>query len=1120
MKTKNFINFLKILRKNSNFLQIIKHDKYSLNDVDLLIDDLTNEKFNNLFYFPLIYGLKTNDNQIIKNDIMIIIFLIEENKLNIKNRDTDNSVLYDICLCLLDIPARIVDSLSTEISQLVLSIINSERSPNSPIHGKVLVDLVLIVIKSISSKPDIFKKHMDDISISHHIISILSMRYSDPTSVFCEPEEISHVLISSAMQKSVSNLLIRSELNYYFNTQVDPPDFLSVYQLDIVLLIEEICKYGMELSDSVENADFQILGSLFSYLSFILSDITVLGLKIVHLLKNNVYRLILTHSLTKVPELFKMILMLASTLFTLSYAFLKPEVSSLMSILYFRILDGEFPIKLKEIVSESIKNFQPSFLSQLFVNFDCDTDVQKGDLFVHLVDSLIKNSNNQLVLSALESILTSLENWNNNDITYNNRLTKYENKRKLKVLYSEAIEKFNSDPESGFKELIATGLVKDDPKEIASFFHTHKNLLNPAGVGMILGGDPHKKETCKDIINCYLDQINFQYMSICDAIYHFLSLFKLPGESQQIDRILERFAHRYYFSNQASTEFKNAEAVFDLSFAIVILHTDAHNPYVKNKMKLNQFIKMFRDLEDGSTLDDAYLKKIFDYVVNNEISLLSSANVIEIKSPQDVADELLRDNMNNINEAHKMNKSIKNIYWIRNIKPEILRSMFDAVYEELHSFCLKAIKNNFMNFNIDLILNIIASSISISDRFCLKNESESNITLLCELCYIDSKHGVNLVNVKSMAKFIELLSIIRPSYSSVWHMILKCFSYINDILLQVDLRDMRNLTYDDAKVIGEYIQRSDLFSVFDKTSEFNPNQIVSFISAICDVCEYEIELPEPRLFCLHKLVEITILNMNRERFVWTKMWKPIGNLLSKAGLNKNELVARTALDSLRQLAGRFFRIEELKSFNYQRALLSPINSILSNSSNSSVRNYAVQCIKYIVLQYSSKMYSGWESFFNMLNITIDMEDVGSTSASLILEVVEKHFTDIVSDNFLDDLLDIIVRYINKDNMISTIATTSLIRAIQISLIKGLDESIITSVYNSLCRIVVSQKSVCLILRQILPYITNWKLAANQLYIPLWEKLVITDELKEIQALTLEYNRSEDLVIFWNGINKA
>ena len=72
----------------------------------------------------------------------------------------------------------------------------------------------------------------------------------------------------------------------------------------------------------------------------------------------------------------------------------------------------------------------------------------------------------------------------------------------------------------------------------------------------------------------------------------FLWSFRLPGEAQKIDRMMESFAQRYCQLNPDI--FTNSDTCYVLSFAIIMLNTSLHNPSVKDKPTAEQFISMNR----------------------------------------------------------------------------------------------------------------------------------------------------------------------------------------------------------------------------------------------------------------------------------------------------------------------------------------------------------------------------------------------------------------------------------------------------------------------------------------------------------------------------------------------
>lgn len=60
---------------------------------------------------------------------------------------------------------------------------------------------------------------------------------------------------------------------------------------------------------------------------------------------------------------------------------------------------------------------------------------------------------------------------------------------------------------------------------------------------------------------------------------HIFQGFRLPGEAQKIDRLMEKFAERYVSCNTGA--FKSADVCYVLAYSVIMLNTDAHNPQVR-----------------------------------------------------------------------------------------------------------------------------------------------------------------------------------------------------------------------------------------------------------------------------------------------------------------------------------------------------------------------------------------------------------------------------------------------------------------------------------------------------------------------------------------------------------
>lgn len=117
-------------------------------------------------------------------------------------------------------------------------------------------------------------------------------------------------------------------------------------------------------------------------------------------------------------------------------------------------------------------------------------------------------------------------------------------------------------------------------------------------------------------------------MSIDVGLRGFLDCFVLPGEAQQIARIIESFANKYYEfckSNDLHGPLADADAAYVLCYSVIMLNTDAHNPQVLKKMSKEAFIKNNKGINGGQDFPYEYLSDLYDSITKNEIKLTSDS---------------------------------------------------------------------------------------------------------------------------------------------------------------------------------------------------------------------------------------------------------------------------------------------------------------------------------------------------------------------------------------------------------------------------------------------------------------------------------------------------------------
>ncbi|XWS26881.1 hypothetical protein CRYUN_Cryun26dG0068200 [Craigia yunnanensis] len=147
---------------------------------------------------------------------------------------------------------------------------------------------------------------------------------------------------------------------------------------------------------------------------------------------------------------------------------------------------------------------------------------------------------------------------------------------------------FNRDEKKGLEYLKHSQLVSDPPNAKAfGFFLLYTPGLAKSMIGDHLG-DPD--EFHLQVLEEFTGTFEFKGMILDSALRTYLETFRLPGESQKIQRILEVFSERF-FDQQSSEIFVTKDSVFILFYSIITLNTDKHNPQVKKKMTEEEFIR-------------------------------------------------------------------------------------------------------------------------------------------------------------------------------------------------------------------------------------------------------------------------------------------------------------------------------------------------------------------------------------------------------------------------------------------------------------------------------------------------------------------------------------------------
>ncbi|KAG7229693.1 hypothetical protein INR49_012740, partial [Caranx melampygus] len=174
-------------------------------------------------------------------------------------------------------------------------------------------------------------------------------------------------------------------------------------------------------------------------------------------------------------------------------------------------------------------------------------------------------------------------------------------------------------PEKGIQYLIERNFVPDTPVGVAHFLLQRKGLSRQM-IGEFLGN--RQKQFNRDVLDCVVDEMDFSSMELDEALRKFQAHIRVQGEAQKVERLIEAYSQRYCICKPGVVrQFRNPDTIFILAFAIILLNTDMYSPNVKpeRKMKLEDFVKNLRGVDDGEDIPREMLVGIYERIRKREL---------------------------------------------------------------------------------------------------------------------------------------------------------------------------------------------------------------------------------------------------------------------------------------------------------------------------------------------------------------------------------------------------------------------------------------------------------------------------------------------------------------------
>lgn len=376
--------------------------------------------------------------------------------------------------------------------------------------------------------------------------------------------------------------------------------------------------------------------------------------KLLSLVQDELFRNVMQFGLSMSPLILSMVCSIVLNLYHHLCTELKLQIEAFFSCVILRLAQGRYgaTYQQQEVAMEALVDFcrQRNFMAEMYANLDCD--ITCSNVFENLANLLSKSAvpvncplsaMHVLALDGLIAVIQAMADRISNAPPVSERASleledyipfwtvkcenysdpdhwvKYVRRRKyIKRRLMIGADHFNRDPKKGLEFLQGTHLLPEklDPQSVACFFRytagLDKNL-----VGDFLG---NHDEFCVQVLHEFAGTFDFEQMNLDTALRLFLETFRLPGESQKIERVLEAFSGRYY--EQSPHILANKDAALVLSYSLILLNTDQHNVQVKKKMTEDDFIRNNRQINGGNDLPSEFLSELYYSICRNEIKTI------------------------------------------------------------------------------------------------------------------------------------------------------------------------------------------------------------------------------------------------------------------------------------------------------------------------------------------------------------------------------------------------------------------------------------------------------------------------------------------------------------------
>ncbi|KAF2077686.1 hypothetical protein CYY_001002 [Polysphondylium violaceum] len=323
--------------------------------------------------------------------------------------------------------------------------------------------------------------------------------------------------------------------------------------------------------------------------------------EIMEIIQQDLFKYLLLNLQLKVLPIYSLTIRIFFNLFISLKRTLKSQFEEFFNVLMNSISDNKAHYELQELALEGLRDFckLPHTMVDLFINYDCE--MHCSNLFENLCKFLYKNSFpisgpltsfHILSLENLLSVMQSIDDRRFRAATAPSP-TDYLAKKETKRQFIIAAEHFNRRPKDAIEYIMTNRLYPDithetlatDPDlyyETIARFLLDTPKLNKLTVGEFLG----KRDTLStNVLDKYIRSFDLVNTEVIINFRHFLESFRIPGDSNVIALIFERFSQLIF--ELRPENFESPDKIYLFLYAALMLHTSIFNPSIKVSERLN-----------------------------------------------------------------------------------------------------------------------------------------------------------------------------------------------------------------------------------------------------------------------------------------------------------------------------------------------------------------------------------------------------------------------------------------------------------------------------------------------------------------------------------------------------